>query len=146
MSPAVVAGTRILLPGLGAEEEVGLVTALNCFIFEKGSGTIPLPDLVSGGEEAVALIAGRFEEAFRTTCAFRCVFMSLTGLAGVGPSIMTEGDVVAVFHGLQLPFVLRPSGEDNFLLGWCYVYGIMQGEALQKHEEDGKPDTVFGIR
>lgn len=42
-----------------------------------------------------------------------------------------DGDVIAVFYGCEVPFLLRAAGGDCYkLVGNCYVHGIMYGEAL----------------
>ncbi|KAK3986028.1 heterokaryon incompatibility protein-domain-containing protein, partial [Cladorrhinum sp. PSN332] len=53
------------------------------------------------------------------------------GYLGLAPEATSRGDLVCVFLGSALPKVLRqvePSGYK--ILGQCYVYGIMNGEAL----------------
>jgi hypothetical protein len=47
------------------------------------------------------------------------------------PPEVQQGDVIAIFHGCDVPFVLRPSTRNCYqLIGNCYVHGIMDGEAL----------------
>ncbi|KAK5032098.1 hypothetical protein LTS07_004720 [Exophiala sideris] len=47
------------------------------------------------------------------------------------PRGVEEGDFVAVFEGVEVPFLLRPVGRDQYrLMGNCYCHGIMYGEAL----------------
>lgn len=44
-----------------------------------------------------------------------------------------SGDKVFVLRGSEVPFILRPCGlgrEGFFVVGDCYVHGIMDGEAL----------------
>jgi len=43
-------------------------------------------------------------------------------------------DLVCVFEGSELPYILRKaSDEQGFLLiGYCYFYGIMHGEICQE--------------
>lgn len=51
----------------------------------------------------------------------------------LGPAAMQPGDVVAVFLGGPTPYVLRPVGDGSrkyMLVGECYVYGVMNGEAF----------------
>jgi hypothetical protein len=55
------------------------------------------------------------------------------GQGGVVPSRCRAGDMVAVFKGGSVPFVLRRSKviEGAFrLVGECYVHGMMSGEGL----------------
>jgi hypothetical protein len=56
------------------------------------------------------------------------------GFAGLVPPGTQKGDIIAVFHGGGVPFVVRPeAGEDALfrLIGECYVHGLMHGEALK---------------
>ena len=49
---------------------------------------------------------------------------------GLRPPQAEEGDVVAVFFGSDVPFVLRPQ-EDKFrLIRETHVQGIMDGEVI----------------
>ena len=50
----------------------------------------------------------------------------------LGPDIMREGDILVVFYGGRVPYMLRPLyGGKWMLLGECYVHGMMNGEALK---------------
>ncbi|KAH8746750.1 heterokaryon incompatibility protein-domain-containing protein [Hyaloscypha finlandica] len=59
-------------------------------------------------------------------------FASPTGYLGItdGGSTLQKGDVLCLFPGLTVPFIIRPSEfEDRFeLVGPCYVYGLMKLE------------------
>jgi len=63
----------------------------------------------------------------------RCLFYTVKGRFGLGPASMREGDVVAVFLGGQLPYVLRPTGipERYKIVGDCYIYNLVHGEAIE---------------
>ncbi len=86
----------------------------------------------------------------------RTCFVTETGLVGVGPAHTRAGDVVCVFLGGGVPFVLRrldggevgqreeDEGEmskqkgkrDEYrLVGECFVYRIMFGEAVRSEAE-----------
>lgn len=65
---------------------------------------------------------------FVTTVAGRC---------GIAPSGVLPGDVVAILSGGKVPFLLRKGfkpGGGVFLIGQCYIDGIMFGEAVQQFE------------
>ena len=50
---------------------------------------------------------------------------------GLGPPHAAVGDIVAVFFGSDVPFVLRPQ-EDKFrLIGEAHVQDIMDGEVME---------------
>lgn len=69
-------------------------------------------------------------------------FVTETGYLGMGPSQAEPGDIIIVFCGGHIPFVLRPSaqsetGEENMFLyvGEAYCDGIMDGEIIGKEEQ-----------
>ena len=72
----------------------------------------------------------------------RRLFVSLDQRMGLVPNAAREGDVICVLFGGQMPLVLRPKREFFELIGEAYVYGIMDGEAMQDleagkyHEQD----------
>ncbi|GIZ41074.1 hypothetical protein CKM354_000439000 [Cercospora kikuchii] len=56
-----------------------------------------------------------------------------TDLVGFGPVEMQEHDQICVLLGLSTPLILRPviGSSDTFrIIGWCYVHGQMDSEAL----------------
>ena len=57
------------------------------------------------------------------------------GYIGLVPIETKTGDEIAVFDGATVPFVLRQAEKGHgafYLIGECYVHGIMKGEALGK--------------
>ncbi|KAK7419749.1 hypothetical protein QQX98_003121 [Neonectria punicea] len=61
--------------------------------------------------------------------------LSGTGYVGICPSEVEPGDLVVLLFGASTPFVLRsrPGGQGGYLLvGEAYVYGIMDGEAVNE--------------
>lgn len=59
------------------------------------------------------------------------------GLAGTAPCLLPanaeNADQIAVFVGFPFPFVVRPADDGTFrIVGTCYVYGMMDGEALER--------------
>ncbi|KAF7937289.1 uncharacterized protein EAE98_001603 [Botrytis deweyae] len=54
------------------------------------------------------------------------------GYFGLFPRYAEEGDVVYVMEGCDVPYLLREVDEKNRfrLVGECYVFGIMDGEAV----------------
>lgn len=63
----------------------------------------------------------------------RVLFLTTSGYMGLGPHGTRDGDVVFVMLGCDIPFMLRPvSGSGDFvLLGECFVYKLMDGEAMR---------------
>jgi hypothetical protein len=60
---------------------------------------------------------------------------------GVLPNTAEDGDLIAVFLGANLPFVIRPVEgtleESYYLVGACYIHGIMDGELVACDQDDG---------
>jgi hypothetical protein len=68
-----------------------------------------------------------------THAANNCTLGVLSeGYIGLLPQRVKIGDIIAIFHGCDAPFVLRPAGaEGHFqLVGECYIHGIMEGEVF----------------
>ncbi|KAG4428043.1 hypothetical protein IFR05_016471 [Cadophora sp. M221] len=86
------------------------------------------------GESAAKFVAAMSMVSFR-----RRVFATQLGYLGLGPPLIELGDRICVFLGFDTPFVVRPrDGEGYLLVGECYVYGLMNGEALV----DGKVEDI----
>ncbi|KAG6005387.1 hypothetical protein E4U54_000357 [Claviceps lovelessii] len=55
-------------------------------------------------------------------------------LIGLMPLLTRDGDMVVIFHGCDVPYVIRPAQEEQGcyrLVGEAYVHGVMNGEAMQ---------------
>lgn len=99
------------------------------------------PDPTSSSSSELELETA-YHTQWQKFCAFtRRVFLSRElGLMGLGPGEVEEGDVVAVFYGAPVPFILRripgSKGEEGKfeeggvrygIVGECFVYGLMDG-------------------
>lgn len=64
------------------------------------------------------------------------LYLTRKGYMGMGPSDMEPGDVVVVFPGARIPFVLRPTAEEDTFtyVGGAYCDGIMDGEITRREE------------
>lgn len=61
-------------------------------------------------------------------------FVTNDGHPGLALADAKPGDQLCIFAGASVPFVIRPNGEGGFrLVGESYVYGLMDGEALEGH-------------
>ncbi len=61
---------------------------------------------------------------------------------------MQSRDVLAILHGCRLPVILRRLGssdEHYEFVGTCYMYGIMDGEAVEADRIAGKDCIVFTL-
>ena len=74
----------------------------------------------------------------------RRFFVTDGNFMGLGPPQAEVGDIVAVFFGSDVPFVLRPQ-EDKFrLIGEAHVQGIMDGEVMEWWKnEDPEEQELF---
>ncbi|KAF7505956.1 hypothetical protein GJ744_012398 [Endocarpon pusillum] len=53
------------------------------------------------------------------------------GYMGLFPQDIREGDWICIVRGAETPLVLREQEETYCLIDYCYVYGLMDGEALE---------------
>jgi hypothetical protein len=65
---------------------------------------------------------------------------------GVGPTRMENGDVLCVILGCSVPVVLRPCGGQYQFVGPCYVFGLMEGEAITDLESDGTSLKIESLK
>ncbi len=71
------------------------------------------------------------------------------GFVGLAPGATKKRDVVAILYGLSVPVVLRQvqdssEGDSVFtMVGECFIYGMMNGEALDLQEAQGIRDQTF---
>ena len=74
----------------------------------------------------------------------RVFFISWTGFMGLAPTETLPNDEVVLFFGACVPFIIRESkdGEWN-LIGECYVYGLMFGEAMEGLDLEKSEDFVI---
>ncbi|KAI4234461.1 MAG: hypothetical protein LQ349_003787 [Xanthoria aureola] len=61
----------------------------------------------------------------------RSFIITEEGHVGMAPQTAHPGDFIVVFLGCQSPIVLRPRGDEGYLVvGEAYVHGLMTGEAF----------------
>ena len=79
------------------------------------------------------LMAFDFAETMHRWQCHTHLFVTENGFLGQVPRTAQIGDIICVFLGGHVPFVLRPleRGGSYRLIGDCYVHGMMNGEALQ---------------
>lgn len=85
-------------------------------------------------------------------CKGRALFITEDGVTGLGPNMARPEDKVCVIHGCRVPFIIRRIEErkvwisegnmilENYyvLVGECYVYGLMNGEAVKNEKAEAK--------
>ncbi|KAK8006047.1 heterokaryon incompatibility protein-domain-containing protein [Apiospora marii] len=101
------------------------------------------PTLIDADSREVRDMARRYGDMAWNYNMNRCLYRTRRGYLGTGPHRVQRGDVVCVFMGAAVPFILRPRGDDGeegyTLVGDAYVHGIMDGE-LVKDWEEGKAE------
>ncbi|KAG4432561.1 hypothetical protein IFR05_011949 [Cadophora sp. M221] len=72
---------------------------------------------------------------FQNMARHRSFGFTKKGFLALVPSVCNAGDVVAVFAGGNVPFVLRGTGEEGQfkVIGESFVQGIMDGEAFENN-------------
>ncbi|KAK8040034.1 hypothetical protein PG993_008445 [Apiospora rasikravindrae] len=95
------------------------------------------PTLIDFDDQAVAEMSLRYSIMAYTYNMSRCLYRTRRGYLGTGPNAVQRGDIVCVFMGGAVPFILRPRQKGNgyTLIGDAYVHGIMDGELVRDWEE-----------
>ena len=60
--------------------------------------------------------------------------VSSSGILGLGPEAIKQGDKICILLGCSLPVILRPIDNHYILIGRAYMDGYMTGEAMEKIE------------
>jgi heterokaryon incompatibility protein (HET) len=64
---------------------------------------------------------------------------------GLGPCIMQENDILCVLFGGATPMILRPEGGQHRFIGECYVYDLMNGEAIDDWHNGKYTTEIFQL-
>ncbi|KAK8861866.1 HET-domain-containing protein [Apiospora arundinis] len=74
---------------------------------------------------------------------WRRIIITARGYVGMAPKGSKQGDSIFLLKGCSVPLVLRPNGDGTYyLVGECYVAGIMRGEAMREFMEDGSIEEM----
>jgi len=84
----------------------------------------------------------RLAEAVRRTVLGRKFFLSKSGYMGFGPRALQKGDMIYILLGCDVPLVIRRVGKHYRLVGECFVWGLMDGEALEGRKENRKFESI----
>ncbi|KAK5188869.1 hypothetical protein LTR72_010995 [Exophiala xenobiotica] len=68
-----------------------------------------------------------------------------TSKMAVLPASAEAGDIVCVFWGANVPFVLKERGKWCYLAGEAYVHGVMHGELIEEEDRAWRESAYFGI-
>ena len=81
-----------------------------------------------------------YSKRFVTAARVRRFFCTARGYLGLGPPGTEERDELCIFIGMAVPFLIRKREAGGYyLVGECYVDGLMDGEGL----ELGKEQDIF---
>jgi hypothetical protein len=88
---------------------------------------------------------GDFANLISHTTLHKRLFIDNDGCIGLAPRTARKGDLLAIFLGAQVPFVIRDRGDSFQLVGECYYHGFMDGELMRPFEEgdDDPPDVWY---
>ncbi|KAH6721662.1 heterokaryon incompatibility protein-domain-containing protein [Leptodontidium sp. MPI-SDFR-AT-0119] len=91
---------------------------------------------------------GLVDDAVREAafCDERRFFRTALGYYGIGPCELENDDLIVVLFGGTTPYVLRPTSEGYKFVGECYVYGLMNGEAILMMEREELKEKTFDLR
>ncbi|KAL4730836.1 hypothetical protein ACLX1H_002878 [Fusarium chlamydosporum] len=89
--------------------------------------------------------AGRYVRAVAPVYAGYRMFVTKSGRFGIGPVDMEDDDQLCVLFGAEVPFLLRPKGNDYLVVGECYVDDVMQGNIIRElaSNKDGPLKATF---
>jgi Heterokaryon incompatibility protein (HET) len=90
-------------------------------------------------------ISQRFADAVASLSVMRTFFISSKGYMGMGPEPLRVGDLICVILGCSVPLLIRKLGDHHVLVGECFVWGLMDGEALRGRKAKDILDT-FRLR
>ncbi len=78
--------------------------------------------------------AVEFHTAMSEVCVGRRFLITRQGYVGLGPAHARENDMICIFHGGSVPFLVRQNDtiSEYDLVGECFIHGLMSGEALAK--------------
>jgi hypothetical protein len=72
-----------------------------------------------------------FLKSMSEVIRMRAFFISRTGYMGIGPHTIEEHDMICIVPGCNVPLLIRKVDNCLFLVGECFVWGLMDGEALE---------------
>jgi len=118
--------------------------AMESFLSMQATEQTPTTQELKALRVAFAKAYERYEFDF---CWGRRLFVTKSGVPGLGPALMQTGDIVVILPGSPWPIILRPLDNEEYqLVGAAYAHGIMDGEAVSEHKVRGGHDQVFKLR
>lgn len=123
---------------------------LYCLANSTVNGDINTIKLIEKCEKGSSLVVD-FLQRVQSVIWNRKLLVSKQGWIGIAPMAALEGDAVCILHGCSVPVVLRsmkgPRGEMFwYLIGECYVHGMMDGEAMELRTSNNLMIQEFDLR
>ena len=94
-------------------------------------------------------MASNYWQAVCNSCFQIRLYVTKCGKIGRAPASTQVGDIVVVLFGSRYPFVLRPVPliPRRFeLVGYCFTYGIMYGEAIEEWRATSRDAEVYDLQ
>ncbi|OTB18784.1 hypothetical protein K445DRAFT_364069 [Daldinia sp. EC12] len=107
-------------------EAVELMVAKTLALDQGENGIPPAKDIPNDRP-----LSSMIKRRIYSTLRFRRPFVTVKKDLGVGPYEVLPGDIICLFPGGTVPFVLRKIDQHYILVGECYCHNIMQGSAVK---------------
>jgi hypothetical protein len=88
----------------------------------------------------------RFTSAVGAASQHRTFFITKSGYMGIGPMPLEVGDTICVVLGCKVPLLLRKYEDHYILVGECFVWGLMDGEAIRMKRKGEYRFDIFRLR
>jgi len=88
----------------------------------------------------------RFTSAVGAASQHRTFFITKSGYMGIGPMPLEVGDTICVVLGCNVPLLLRKYEDHYILVGECFVWGLMDGEAMRMKRKGEYRFDIFRLR
>jgi hypothetical protein len=76
----------------------------------------------------------------------RRLFLSESLIMGLGPSSLTQGDIICVLLGCDAPTIICKEGDHHIFVSETYFHGYMDGKAIQEMNEGKIQLQKFTLR
>jgi Heterokaryon incompatibility protein (HET)/Zinc finger, C2H2 type len=124
---------------------------MHCLSRASPDGDLNTTRLIENGHfpETVMEYLRRIQAVVWNRKFFECQDSSNSGslITGLGSRHIQEGDWCCILFGCSVPVILREEPNNSFkFVGECYIYGMMDGEALTMLHEKSYPTEQFLIR
>lgn len=64
------------------------------------------------------------------SCRFSSFYITASGRIGTANIAASEGDTIHIMPAVHRPLILRPCEPHHRFVSWCYLHGVMNGEAV----------------